>query len=535
MRKKTIVVIILITFIPTCILATLANHCMLKTMKTYQENALEDMASIVVMVVSQFYNEQYHAIQAEVEDGTYQSFFHAYDADPQEAERLRPETRRILGDSCLALGNGVLIDLDGKVILAADPNDEGLMLDRTELYRTIMQNEEDYINTIILENNDRKIEIALPVNDEAGAIIGIVRHWIDLTYLQKYVETIRLGQGGSVHLLSKKGAELSIWNNSTGLRDAYDEFESVGELHQLLEHFYQGKLESEKGVITYRHNGQETVGAFIQESGTGWLIVATMDFEKINQVSGGVKHCILAVGFFLTLLGVLAGAFVSAKLTKPLVELNKALKSMAAGDLTVRCTTESRDEFHEISENVNALVSQLQKSKRDLRMSARIDLLTLIPNRCAIDEALDTLLYKDERQAIMMLDVGGLKEINGSFGHEMGDRILSEVGDVLKLLPKSNCYPSRLGGDEFLIFLNGWDDEHCPEVMAKQLISQIENIRFIDDVMVHVNASIGIAYRPEERRDKKVLIKRSRMAMEKAKKMGKGTYVIFSQIRKEEE
>lgn len=536
MRKKTIIVIMLVTLIPTCILSALANHCMLKSMKTYQENILKDMAGVVVMVVSQFYHSQYYAIQSAAENCIYENFLDAYYNGTDEVESLRIDAQNLLEDCSISLGNGALIDVNGKVILASEPENQGLMLDRTELYRTIMQNEENYINTIIAEEAVRKIEIAVPVKDKAGKTIGIIRHWIDLTYLQEYVKNIEFGEKGNIHLLSKKGAELSIWNNSSGgLREAYNEFESIGELNQLLEDFHQGNLENKSGVVTYQHNGKDTVGAYITESGTGWLIVTTMDLEEICSISKNMKYLILIIGLFLGLIGVLAGYLFTAKMTKPLADLNQSLKAMATGDLTVRCATEYKDEFHEISEHVNTLVSQLQKSKRDLRMSARIDLLTLIPNRYAIYEALDTLLYKNERQAIMMLDVGGLKEINGSFGHEMGDRILSEVGDTLKLLPKNNCYPSRLGGDEFLIFFNGWEEDHYPEIIAKQLIHQIQDIRFVDDVMVHVNASIGIAYLSEERRDKKVLIKRSRMAMEKAKKMGKSTYVIFSQMRQEEE
>ncbi len=126
-----------------------------------------------------------------------------------------------------------------------------------------------------------------------------------------------------------------------------------------------------------------------------------------------------------------------------------------------------------------------------------------------------------------MLDLDGFTDLNDNLGYDIGERVLMEVADVLRALPQHICYPSRLGGDEFLIFITNWTSPKYPERIAERIIKEIEGIRFIDEIHVDIGISIGIEYTNVEKIDKKKLIKHSSLAMQRSKTLGRNSYFIY--------
>lgn len=133
------------------------------------------------------------------------------------------------------------------------------------------------------------------------------------------------------------------------------------------------------------------------------------------------------------------------------------------------------------------------------RELARRDPLTSLANRRGIDRALDAALA-DARQGVrqsclLLLDLDGFKQINDTYGHPAGDRLLCQVGEILKARTRSSDTVARLGGDEFAVVLVG-----CGEVDAKALAAAIG--RDIGNLAIEaegrpacraVTASIGLA------------------------------------------
>ena len=167
-------------------------------------------------------------------------------------------------------------------------------------------------------------------------------------------------------------------------------------------------------------------------------------------------------------------------------------------------------------------------------MSARIDGMTHLPNRCMMYEVLDILLYKHPNQALLKLELEGIKTVNANLGYDIGDKIIMEIGDILRSLPHNVCYSSRLGGKDFLVFVTNWIAPKYPERIAEKLIKKIKDIKFIGQVHVDIGVNIGIQYIDEEKIDKKKLIKQSDMAMRKSKIEGKNLYFVsYSNKQKE--
>lgn len=152
--------------------------------------------------------------------------------------------------------------------------------------------------------------------------------------------------------------------------------------------------------------------------------------------------------------------------------------------------------------------------------------MTHLPNRHMMYEVLDTLLYKYPNQALLMLELEGMEVINANLGHDIGDKVIIEVGDILRALPHNVCYPSRLGGDTFLILVTNWTSANYPERIAEKLIKKIEGIKFIGEIHVDIGVNIGIQYMDEEKIDKKKLIKQSYIAMKKAKTEGNRLFLV---------
>ena len=316
-------------------------------------------------------------------------------------------------------------------------------------------------------------------------------------------------------------------SNDENMALLYHEYQNKNSLEQLAYDFKNGSLKSEKGTVEFQVKGSEFVGAYKKIEDINCIAVVAIDRDEMISEIVRLKQMIIVIGFIIVLFSVMIGFFLGDIFVKPIREINSKLKKIADGDLTVRCTYERNDEYKELGKNINNIAENLQKTERELRMSARIDNLTRLPNRNAIYEVLDTLLYKHPNQALLLLDLDGFRQINDNLGHDVGDRVLMEVGDILRSLPQHICYSSRIGGDEFLVLITSWTADKYPERIAEKIIRRIESIRFIDEVHVDISVSIGIEYISGEKIDKKKRIKHSDFAMHKAKNTGKNSYLVY--------
>jgi diguanylate cyclase (GGDEF)-like protein len=114
-----------------------------------------------------------------------------------------------------------------------------------------------------------------------------------------------------------------------------------------------------------------------------------------------------------------------------------------------------------------------------LKQQARIDALTGLSNRAALDSALSSALAAHERLgqpfALLMLDVDHFKDINDTHGHGVGDDLLREVAAALRVRCRPYDAPCRYGGDEFAIVLGQTEGDHA-ERAATRILESIRKI-----------------------------------------------------------
>src|SRR5438270_12134009 len=108
-----------------------------------------------------------------------------------------------------------------------------------------------------------------------------------------------------------------------------------------------------------------------------------------------------------------------------------------------------------------------------LEHQALHDGLTDLPNRLMLREELERLIRKGKGVSLLLLDVDNFKEINDSFGHQVGDILLRQIGPRLRERLESSGMVGRLGGDEFAVLLAGSDSTTASRV-AHGLLRALE-------------------------------------------------------------
>ena len=165
----------------------------------------------------------------------------------------------------------------------------------------------------------------------------------------------------------------------------------------------------------------------------------------------------------------------------------------------------------------------------DLRRQALTDDLTGLPNRRALyADVPDRLAIRPSRpSALLLLDLDRFKEVNDSLGHDVGDRLLIQVGARLSAHLRSGDLLARLGGDEFAVFLDNARRDQAVAVAVKLRAALAESFT-LEGIALQADVSIGIALSPDQGDDLKVLLRKADMAMYKAKGARSGHHVYMS-------
>ena len=161
---------------------------------------------------------------------------------------------------------------------------------------------------------------------------------------------------------------------------------------------------------------------------------------------------------------------------------------------------------------------------------ANRDALTGLPNvRLFQERFLSTVsisMRKGWKAAVMFIDLDGFKNVNDSFGHEMGDRILQMAAARLLATVRKADTVARVGGDEFLIILTEVNDKAAAANVADKIVQQLSAPFDLDGNEIRIGASVGIAMYPALGDNSRDLIRKADNAMYKTKMLGKNGYTF---------
>jgi diguanylate cyclase (GGDEF)-like protein/PAS domain S-box-containing protein len=178
------------------------------------------------------------------------------------------------------------------------------------------------------------------------------------------------------------------------------------------------------------------------------------------------------------------------------------------------------------------LLEQLKKNQHRLNHIAHHDSLTGLPNRLLFIDRLEQAILKAKRNkntiALLFIDLDRFKQINDSFGHPTGDKVLKEAAIRLKQTIREEDTTSRIGGDEFTVIL---DDIELTQDIVKIADKLLRAFRIgfpIQDQELFLTCSIGISIYPQDGDDANTLIRNADSAMYKAKDSGRNAYSFYT-------
>lgn len=173
-------------------------------------------------------------------------------------------------------------------------------------------------------------------------------------------------------------------------------------------------------------------------------------------------------------------------------------------------------------------ITEHKKTNRILRRLSHYDYLTNLSNRVYFEESLKVALHnssiRHKKLALFFLDMDGFKQVNDTYGHQVGDLLLVNVANLLKSCVREEDIVSRLGGDEFAIVIDRSSDRDYYVNVATRILNKIKKPILINGYTIRVNFSIGIAVFPDHAETVDDLIKRADMAMYSCKSLGAGRY-----------
>lgn len=197
-----------------------------------------------------------------------------------------------------------------------------------------------------------------------------------------------------------------------------------------------------------------------------------------------------------------------------------------------------------LSKSITTLNMHVVNYVKQTQTSICQDKLTQLIDRHAYIEHIGRHInqtgQKELNCALLFIDLDGFKQVNDSFGHSFGDEILVQVAtrlaNVLRHHKLSNINSanqleqnlSRLGGDEFSIFIESLDESDKVVEIAKQVLSELEKDFVLGNKIVKISASIGIATYPESASTPQALLQLADVAMYRAKSDGKGIFKVYS-------
>ncbi|WP_433703815.1 putative bifunctional diguanylate cyclase/phosphodiesterase [Paraburkholderia sacchari] len=235
-----------------------------------------------------------------------------------------------------------------------------------------------------------------------------------------------------------------------------------------------------------------------------------------------------------------ARALLSGAVEKDTIDLVKALTYPLAVELRVqRAAYAGVDGFSVAGFDV----SDWQRAQTRLTHALHHDPLTGLPNQAGLDPELERALAEADRDgtpiALLLLDLDDYQRVNRALGYDAGDELLRETARRLAHLTQQGEFIARTGSDEFAILITPPADiRSAAETLARRLLTSILQPYSFRDQPVHLAASIGIAFYPEQRADccesnesdmqpdSPSLIRRADQALQQAKAAGGNTLML---------
>jgi len=175
-------------------------------------------------------------------------------------------------------------------------------------------------------------------------------------------------------------------------------------------------------------------------------------------------------------------------------------------------------------------ITERRNAEARISHLARFDELTGLPNRVNFRDEIEHLLTMPHEEghlsALLFIDLDQFKQVNDTLGHPCGDQLLCAVAARLRDMLRPEDLVARFGGDEFVVFQQNIRSAEDAAMLARRIVDHLSERYKIDDHLVEIGASIGIAM-TSFGVSADTLLKNADMALYRAKADGRGTFCFF--------
>lgn len=197
-----------------------------------------------------------------------------------------------------------------------------------------------------------------------------------------------------------------------------------------------------------------------------------------------------------------------------------------------------RKPFHPdvLLRRVGNIIENLDKIQ-GLTTAASVDPMTGLLNKSESQRQIGDLIKKSPG-ALLMLDLDSFKLVNDIHGHDMGDKILIRFAELIRKIIRENDLAGRMGGDEFIVYLQHVHDEEILQEKAKFLNDELllSAKKFMgEDMNIPLGVSVGAVFSPDEGKDFSTLYKKADSALYEVKKNGKHGCAVYKENNLTEE
>jgi diguanylate cyclase (GGDEF)-like protein len=271
--------------------------------------------------------------------------------------------------------------------------------------------------------------------------------------------------------------------------------------------------------------------------------------EHVATVAELAERVLQNTGAAVLLLLLVVSVLLAASISLPVRRLTAATRAFAAGDRAARAPRGGSAEIDELAESFNTMADRIASAEsalrahqaqlerhvadrtRQLHHLAHHDPLTQLPNRRKLSAHLEDALSRagrEQRLALLFVDVDNFKSINDTLGHSFGDRVLQHIAQRLHAATGAGGLLARLGGDEFTVLLEDVASTEQVESHAAQIVATLQQPLMVDGRVLTTSASVGASLYPDHAADAEGLLRAADVALFRAKELGRNRFTLYS-------
>ena len=385
-------------------------------------------------------------------------------------------------------------------------------------------------------NEIESIDVVSPIIIK-DKIVGLIRANINSEYFGSFIP-----EDGSAFIMTDGGGYLFTSTGLTGQREL--ETQAFNCLNGTGSSAKYGHLEASSFRNIY---------GYCKLTDSDWLYLIKQQGTQYQQILSTLPVTMLITLIIILMIAIWISRILALKYTEPIFTLRDKMTDASSGDLDVKCSVTSDDEFGDLSRMFNSMMDiisnnykelsaskaalevneqELKKNYAHIEQLAYHDGLTGLYNRVAFMKYAYDIFHDASvsagKHAIFFIDLDNFKNINDTLGHDYGDLLLQEVSEKMLACISKDDILARNGGDEFLILKNHFDTQDDLENFASQLVNVVHHPFVLKDETAMVSISVGIAVFPDNGLTISELIKNADIAMYNAKNSGKNSYRFFN-------